>query len=81
MATEGVYNESKRAVEGARTYVGSYGLWASGPADIVHEGGMHSTYEEWTGGLQGPSYPLRDIEHQDEYYQASCALLGRTSCD
>lgn len=64
----------------ARTYVHQNGLRA-GQAAIVHDGGLHGTQEEWTGGLQRPGYPLNTIEHQRQYNEAACTLLAQTDCD
>jgi len=58
-----------------RTYVRSIGL-AEGAMGIVHDGGLHGTPEEATGGLQTPEYPLGKIEHQRQYNEAACRLLG-----
>lgn len=76
LATAGIYNPSLGSVEGARTYVGQSGLAGANKAGIVHDGGLHATYEEWTGGLQNSSYPLNSINHQQQYNRAACTLLG-----
>ena len=63
----------------ARTFVFSNGLSGASQADIVHDGGMHGTREEATGGLQRAvsGRPLlSDIAHQDQYNAAACTLLG-----
>ncbi len=58
-----------------RTYVRPSGLF-EGAAGIVHEGGLHGTLEEASGGLQNRNRDLRRLEHQDQYNEASCTLLG-----
>jgi hypothetical protein len=58
-----------------RTYVRPTGL-AAGGVGIVHDGGLYGTPEEFTGGLQTPEQPLADLEHQDQYNDAACTLLG-----
>jgi hypothetical protein len=80
LATAGVYNPAVGQVEGARTYVSPAGLRDSDQAGIVHDGGLHGTYQEWTGRLQDRSYPLGRIEHQQQYNDAACALLGGGNC-
>lgn len=57
-----------------RTYIRPTGL-LEGRMGIVHDGGLHGTPEEATGGLQSPDYPLGRIEHQKQYNEAACALL------
>jgi RHS repeat-associated protein len=64
----------------ATTYVHPGGLSSAGPAGIVHDGGMHGTFQEWTGGLLNPDLPLRDFEHQKQYNDAACELLGGQNC-
>lgn len=59
----------------ARTYVRPIGL-AEGKVGIVHDGGLHGTREESTGRLQNSDYPLNRIEHQRQYNEAACSLLG-----
>ena len=63
----------------ARTYVHRDGLSAS-KTHINHEGGLHGTPEEFLGGLQRPGYPLNKLDHQDQYNEAACSLLG-AACD
>lgn len=75
LVTAGLYNPSLGIVEGARTYVGQSGLAGASESGIVHDGGLHSTYEEWTGGLQNKGYPLNKIDHQQQYNNAACILL------
>lgn len=58
-----------------RTYVRPIGL-AEGRVGIVHDGGLHGTREEATGRLQNSEYPLNRIEHQRQYNEAACSLLG-----
>jgi RHS repeat-associated protein len=58
-----------------QTYVAPGGLNAS-QADIVHDGGIHSTPQEVAGGLLTDRYPLGRINHQNQYNAAACALLG-----
>jgi hypothetical protein len=58
-----------------RTYVRPIGL-SEGAAGIVHDGGLHGTLEEATGNLQKPGYPLNKLDHQQQYNNAACALLG-----
>src|SRR5690348_2138143 len=58
-----------------RTYVfGSAGL-GTGEVGIVHDGGLHGTPEENTGGLQRPGRPLAHLDHQTQYNDAACSLL------
>jgi hypothetical protein len=66
-----------RAVDGSepRTYVRPTGL-LEGQVGIVHDGGLHGTPQEAKGGLQTDKYPLGRIDHQKQYNQASCILLG-----
>ena len=57
------------------------GIRRMGRGGFVHEIGIHGSEEENDGGLQNDNYPLRDIEHQDEYNDAGCELLGlRSGC-
>jgi hypothetical protein len=49
---------------------------SDGGVGIVHDGGLHGTPEEATGKLQTPDYPLGKLEHQKQYNDAACALLG-----
>jgi hypothetical protein len=58
-----------------QTYIAPGGLNAS-RADIVHDGGIHSTPQELNGGLLNDRYPLGRIQHQNQYNRAACALLG-----
>jgi uncharacterized protein RhaS with RHS repeats len=58
-----------------RTYVHPSGL-GEGPAGIVHDGGLHGTPEEFSGGLQTKGRPLSNLDHQDQYNDAACVLLG-----
>lgn len=58
-----------------RTYVRPTGL-LEGAVGIVHDGGLHGTPEEATGGLQNDRYPLNKIDHQQQYNDAACTLLG-----
>jgi hypothetical protein len=84
LATGGIYSPTLGRVENARTYVSSQGLSQARQPGIVHDGGMHSTYQEFTGGLQNPQYPLArsplDLLHQQPYNQAACTLLGISDC-
>lgn len=57
------------------TLVRPVGL-SEGGVGIVHDGGLHGTPEEAKGGLQQPGYPLGKLEHQQQYNDAACALLG-----
>jgi uncharacterized protein RhaS with RHS repeats len=57
-----------------RTYVHPVGL-TEGRVGIVHDGGLHGTPEEFTGGLQA-SGELKKLDHQDQYNDAACRLLG-----
>jgi uncharacterized protein RhaS with RHS repeats len=57
-----------------RTYVHPIGL-AEGRVGIVHDGGLHGTAEEFSGGLQTGGQ-LKKLEHQDQYNDAACRLLG-----
>jgi uncharacterized protein RhaS with RHS repeats len=56
------------------TYVRPKGL-VEGKMGIVHDGGLHGTPEEALGGLQGSDNLLGKTEHQQQYNEASCALL------
>lgn len=58
-----------------RTYVRPIGL-SEGGAGIVHDGGLHGTPEEATGKLQNSDYPLNRLDHQKQYNDAACTLLG-----
>ncbi len=58
-----------------RTYVRPSGL-SEGPMGIVHDGGLHGTPEEARGGLQSRDRPLNQLEHQKQYNEAACTLLG-----
>jgi RHS repeat-associated protein len=82
MVTQGVYNETADRVErgpgsdlGARTFVSDEALTRASMRDIVHEG-IHSTPQEFRGGLQNFDYPLGFIPHQPEYNDPTCILLG-----
>jgi len=75
MSTSGGPGEGKPAV----SYVRPAGL-REGEMGIVHEGGLHGTAEEASGGLQTPQRPLNKLDHQDQYNGAACALLGGTGC-
>lgn len=57
------------------TYVRPVGL-TQGAAHIVHDGGLHGTLEEFSGGLQQKGYPLTNLDHQEQYNDAACKLLG-----
>jgi hypothetical protein len=80
LVTSGIYNPAAGEVENEMTYVSSQGLSQATQGGIVHDGGMHSTYQEWTGGLQQPGYPLGkpplDAAHQEPYARAACRMLG-----
>jgi hypothetical protein len=76
LASGGVFNPETGLVAGARTYVSVSGLTGASQTGIVHDGGLHSTYEEWTGKLQNEGYPLKSIDHQQQYNKAACTLLG-----
>lgn len=56
------------------TLVRPVGL-SEGGKGIVHDGGLHGTPEEATGGLQKPGYPLGQLDHQKQYNAAACTLL------
>jgi hypothetical protein len=58
-----------------RTYVRPTGLLEGG-VGIIHDGGLHGSPEEATGGLQRRGYPLNEIDHQKQYNEAACVLLG-----
>jgi RHS repeat-associated protein len=62
-------------VQSPETIVTRDGLAAS-EVDIVHDGGMHGTDREASGGLLLPGYPLGTIRHQSPYDRVSCKLLG-----
>lgn len=80
LATQGLYNSESGQIENAQTFVSRGALNNVGRVGIVHDGGFHSTYQEWTGGLLGPSYPLGQQPlqslHQQPYNSAACSLLG-----
>jgi hypothetical protein len=57
------------------TFVRPIGL-AEGAVGIVHDGGLHGTPEEFTGGLQSKDKSLGGLEHQKQYNDAACTLLG-----
>lgn len=76
LASAGIYNLATGVVDGARTYVSGSGLTGASQTGIVHDGGLHGTPEEWTGGLQKKGYPLNKIDHQEQYNKAACSLLG-----
>ena len=76
MASPGSYSPAYDKVIGAQTNVYDHGLSNGTQAGIVHDGGMHATRQEWNGGLQNPDYPLGRIDHQQQYKDAACALLG-----
>jgi hypothetical protein len=80
MVSPGVYSPQTGQVEGAATWVLESGLKANG-VGIVHDGGLHATPEEWTGGLQAFPSPLAKYNHQEQYNAAACKLLGETNCD
>jgi hypothetical protein len=61
------------------TFVGGSGLRAS-LEHIVHDIGIHGTDAENTGGLQNATYPLGHLDHQQQYNQAACQLLGDGPC-
>lgn len=65
--------------EQPRSYVFRDGLGVSG-SRIVHEGGLHGTPEEARGGLQTNRYPLARWNHQSQYDDAACGLLGGQDC-
>lgn len=71
MATSGGPGYGREPV----TYVRPVGL-AEGSVGIVHDGGLHGTAEEFTGGLQSQAKSLGHIEHQKQYNDAACSLLG-----
>lgn len=59
----------------ARTYVRPVGI-SEGAMGIVHDGGLHGSPEEVLGGLQTKDRPLNQLEHQKQYNDAACTLLG-----
>jgi RHS repeat-associated protein len=79
MASPGIYNEQTRTVDNNETAVTNRTLSIT-MRQLVHEGGMHGSPQEWTGRLQNSRYPLNDIPHQREYDAAACHLLGETNC-
>jgi RHS repeat-associated protein len=58
------------------TFVRPGGLEQASQAGIVHDGALHGSFQEWTGGLQNAEYPLGHLPHQTQYNDASCTLLG-----
>jgi hypothetical protein len=80
LVSDGIYNPVSGRVEGAVTYVTNTGISRATSADIVHDGGMHATRQEWTGGLQTPDHPLNHIDHQGAYNRPACELLSGTNC-
>jgi RHS repeat-associated protein len=80
MVSPGVFSPQSGRVEGAATWVLESGLKAHG-VGIVHDGGLHATPEEWTGGLQAFPSPLSKYDHQDQYNDAACKLLGQSNCE
>jgi hypothetical protein len=79
MVSPGVYNERTRTIDNNETLVTNRTLDVR-ERHIVHDGGIHGTYQEWTGGLQTPNYPLTRIPHEDDYDNASSCLLGARPC-
>jgi len=79
MGAPGLYNERTGAIDRNEVAVTNRTLSIS-MRQIVHEGGMHGSRAEWTGGLQNDRYPLRNIEHQRQYDAPACILLGETNC-
>ena len=80
MASPGVFSPVYGRVVGAQTNVYDFGLSNAHESSIVHDGGMHATVQEWTGGLQNPSNPLGRIQHWTQYNNAACSLLGGQDC-
>ncbi len=78
MQTPGGYNQFTGRVEGATTFVHDFGLSNAHQSSIVHDGGMHATYPEFTGGLQNGS--LSNYDHWRQYNDAACSLLGGQDC-
>jgi RHS repeat-associated protein len=79
LGSAGVYDRELGRVERDETLVSNRTINVS-ERQIVHDGGLHGTYQEWTGGLQNSTYPLRRIDHQGEYDKAACTLLGERDC-
>ena len=80
LVSDGIFSPTSGRVEGAATYVTNTGLRSATRADIVHDGGMHATRQEWTGGLQTSTHALNRINHRREYNDAACTLLGEANC-
>lgn len=78
LVTNGLPN-ARGQIEGAETVVTRAGLAATQRA-IVHDGGMHSTPQEATGGLLNDRWRLHDVPHEEEYDRAACKLLGENNC-
>ncbi|CAN5244331.1 hypothetical protein BH10PSE14_BH10PSE14_11690 [soil metagenome] len=78
MQTAGGYSQFTGRVEGATTFVHDFGLSNAHQSSIVHDGGMHATYQEFTGGLQNGS--LANYDHWQQYNDAACGLLGGQDC-
>ncbi|MEA3011564.1 MAG: hypothetical protein QOD42_109 [Sphingomonadales bacterium] len=79
MVSPGVYNDRTHAVDDNETLVTNRTLDVR-ERHIVHDGGIHGTYQEWTGGLQTRNYPLSRIPHEDDYDGAASCLLGERPC-
>ena len=79
MASPALFNQRTNTIDHNEAFVTRRTL-SIGMRQIVHEGGMHGSRAEWTGGLQNARYPLRDIEHDRQYDSAACTLLGETNC-
>ncbi len=61
LVSHGVSDGSSGPVEGATTLVSEGALSRINEIGIVHDGGIHSTRAEFTGGLQNTDNPLRQI--------------------
>lgn len=79
MVSPGIYNERTRVIDNNETLMTNRTLDVR-ERQIVHEGGIHGTYQEWTGGLQNDSYPLNRLPHGGDYDGAGSCLLGEAPC-
>lgn len=79
MVSPALYNPRTNTIDNNEVAITNRTLGIS-MRNIVHEGGMHGSRAEWTGGLQNDRYPLRNIEHQRDYDAPACHLLGEDNC-
>jgi RHS repeat-associated protein len=79
MVAPGLWNEPRGATDNNEVGVTNRTLDVR-ENKIVHEMGIHGSHAEWTGGLQNPNYPLKDIDHNPDYDRAGSCLIGQTPC-